>query len=236
MRPLLLQAWQNLAFHRHAGARSYIRTSSSHRPQEMDARPSKRLVDHAATGDPDALDQLFSQCQPRLRRLLALKAGSALRTSELDDLVQEACLEATRQFRDYTYLGPDSFFRWLATVALNRLANLQRMAGAQKRDRRLERPLQNDGSSLVPGAVHPAEVGPGPRTVMVGAETQERLDSALASLSADDREVITLARVQGLALQEIGDRMGRTRNAVALLLSRALRKLKAAMGDEGTQR
>ena len=48
-----------------------------------------------------------------------------------------------------------------------------------------------------------------------------------------DREVITLARVQGLSLQEIADRIGRTRNAVALLLSRALRKLKAAMDQRG---
>ncbi|MFY9341877.1 MAG: sigma-70 family RNA polymerase sigma factor [Planctomycetota bacterium] len=201
----------------------------------MDSRPSKRLVADAAAGDPQALDQLFERCLPRLRRLIALQAGAALRHAELDDLVQEAYLEATRQFGDYTYQGPDSFFRWLATVALHRLANLQRMAAAQKRDRRLERPLQGDGSSLVPGGVHPADAGPGPRTVSVGAEAQVRLDRALATLSDDDREVITLARVQGLSLQEIAERIGRTRNAVALLLSRALRKLKAAMGgpDDG---
>ncbi|MBL8751379.1 MAG: sigma-70 family RNA polymerase sigma factor [Planctomycetes bacterium] len=199
----------------------------------MDSRPSKRLVDHAAAGDPQALDQLFAGCQARLRRLLALKGGSALRSTELDDLVQEAYLEATRQFADYTYQGPDSFFRWLATVALNRLSNLQRMVSAQKRDRRLERPLQGDGSTIVPGAVHPEDAGPGPRTLVVGVEAEARLDRALATLSADDREVITLARMQGLSLQEIADRLGRTRNAVALLLSRALRKLKTAMGGDG---
>lgn len=201
----------------------------------MDSRPSKRLADHAAAGDAEALDQLFAACQPRLRRLLALKGGSALRATELDDLVQEAYLEATRQFADYTYQGPDSFFRWLATVAMNRIANLQRMASAQKRDRRLERPLQGEGSTMVPGGVQPADEGPGPRTLVVGVEAQARLERALATLSADDRDVITMARVQGLPLQEIGERMGRTRNAVALLLSRALRKLKAAMGDDGAE-
>ncbi len=197
----------------------------------MDSRPSKRLVEHAAAGDTHALDQLFARASPRLRRLLALKAGAALRHAELDDLVQEAYLEATRQFADYTYQGPDSFFRWLATVALHRLSNLQRMAAAHKRDRRLERPLQHDGSTMVPGAAQLADAGPGPRTLTLCAEAQARLERALASLSADDREVITLARVQGLPLQEIATRVGRTRNAVALLLSRALRKLKAAVGD-----
>lgn len=202
----------------------------------MDSRPSKRLVDHAAAGDAQALDQLFTRSLPRLRRLLALKAGAALRDAELDDLVQEAYLEATRQFHDYTYQGPDSFFRWLATVALHRLANLQRMAAAQKRDKRRERPLQDDGSTLVPGGVQPADAGPGPRTLLVGAELQERVERALATLSDDDREVITLARVQGLSLQEIADQIGRTRNAVALLLSRALRKLKGAMGKADDDR
>ena len=197
----------------------------------MESRDSKRLVDHAAAGDRAALDQLFERSLPRLRRLLALRAGVALRHGELDDLVQEAHLEAIRQFHDYTYQGPDSFFRWLATVSLHRLANLQRTAGAKKRDQRLERPIQGDGSTFAPGAVQPADAGPGPRTILVGAETQARIDAALARLAADDREVIALARVQGLALQEIAERMGRTRNAVALLLSRALRKLKAEMGD-----
>lgn len=199
----------------------------------MDSRPSKRLVDHAAAGDARALDELFAGCQARLRRLLALKGGSALRATELDDLVQEAYLEATRQFADFTYQGPDSFFRWLATVAMHRLANLQRMATAQKRDRRRERPLQGEGSTLVPGAVHPAQHGPGPRTIVVGAEARERLERALATLSADDRDVITMARMQGLPLQEIAARLGRTRNAVALLLGRALRKLRAVMGGDG---
>jgi RNA polymerase sigma-70 factor, ECF subfamily len=198
----------------------------------MDSRHSKHLVANAAAGDSGALDQLFARAAPRLRRLLALKAGVALRHAELDDLVQEAYLEATRQFADYTYQGPDSFFRWLATVALHRLANLQRMANAHKRDRRLERPLQRDGSSLLPGGVLPVDAGPGPRTMMVGAEAQARLERALTTLADDDREVITLARVQGLSLQEISERIGRTKNAVALLLSRALRKLKAAIGDD----
>jgi len=203
----------------------------------MESRESKRLVDHAAAGDRTALDQLFERSLPRLRRLLALKAGSALQQGELDDLVQEAYLEATRQFADYTYQGPDSFFRWLAAVALHRLANLQRMAGAHKRDRRRERPLDGalDAGSTMASAWPVADVGPGPRTVVVGVEAQERLDRALAQLAETDRDVITLARLQGLSLHEIAERMGRTRNAVALLLSRALRKLKAAMDGKAPE-
>ena len=44
----------------------------------MDSRHTKRLVDNAAAGDVQALDHLFARCEGRLRRLLALKAGSAV--------------------------------------------------------------------------------------------------------------------------------------------------------------
>lgn len=203
----------------------------------MDTRDSQRLVEHASAGDREALDRLFARCLPRLRRLLQLQAGVALHNSELDDLVQEAYLEATRRFGDYTYQGPDSFFRWLATVALHRLSNLRRTATAAKRDRRRERRLpEGDASSVVPQAAQPVAVGPGPRTLVMGAEAEGRLDAALSALSASDREVITLARLQGLPLGDVAERMGRTRNAVALLLSRALRKLRDAMGDGGDGR
>lgn len=199
----------------------------------MDSKDSsKHLAQLAGAGDHQALDALFQKSQGRLRRLLALRAGGLLHDNELDDLVQEAYLEATRQFADYSWQGPDSFFRWLATVALNRLANLRRMAQAKKRSgaRRLE--LGTGDSSVVPRVSEPVAPGPGPRTISVGREQHERMDRALNQMSAADREVIALSRVQGLGLQEIATKMGRTKNAVALLLSRALRKLQALIDED----
>ena len=199
----------------------------------MDPRESRNLVDRAGRGDREAIGQLFARSQPRLRRLLALRAGRALHGAELDDLVQEACLEATKQFAGFSYQGPDSFFRWLATVAMHRLANLQRMAAAQKRAAGREVPIAGGGSTLQPGAAEPRDPGPGPRTLSAGSDEQARLERALAQLGDADREVIALSRVQGLSLQEIAVQMGRTRNAVALLLSRALRKLKTQLDGDG---
>jgi len=43
--------------------------------------------------------------------------------------------------------------------------------------------------------------------------------------------VIRLARFEGLSLKEIAGRMGRTPGAVAQLLARALRKLRATFGE-----
>ena len=185
----------------------------------------------AGDGDRDALAQLFERSEPRLRRLLALKAGpGVLRNTELDDLVQEAFLEATRLFASYVYQGPDSFFRWLAQVALNRMQNLRRVASAKKRQANVV-PIQPDSTSAG-GTSEPPVLGPGPRTITAGAEAAERIDRAMAQLSDDDRQVIALSRVHGLSLQEVADRMQRSRNAAALLLSRALRRLKQLLASE----
>jgi DNA-directed RNA polymerase specialized sigma24 family protein len=43
--------------------------------------------------------------------------------------------------------------------------------------------------------------------------------------------VSLLARVEGLPLREVAERLGRTPNAVAQLLSRALRKLGRSLGQ-----
>jgi RNA polymerase sigma-70 factor (ECF subfamily) len=186
-----------------------------------DPKDTVELLEHGQ-GD------LFARETPRLRRLLALRAGPALlHKLDLDDLVQEACAEAVRQLPTYSYQGRDSFFRWLAAIAVHRLNNLRRVLTADKRSSKHERPIDE---------AEPQVNAPGPRTLAAASEGTARLDAAFADLAEADREVILLARVEGLSLEEVARRIGRTRNAAALLLSRALRKLKrrldAAAGGE----
>jgi RNA polymerase sigma factor (sigma-70 family) len=57
------------------------------------------------------------------------------------------------------------------------------------------------------------------------------LQRALESLSPDHREVILLARVEGLSMKEIAERLHRSPNAVVQLLWRALKKLRDAFGE-----
>jgi RNA polymerase sigma factor (sigma-70 family) len=57
-----------------------------------------------------------------------------------------------------------------------------------------------------------------------------RLRAALERLDADHRKVILLARIEKLPSREIAERMQRSPQAVAQLLSRALRKLRENFG------
>ncbi len=62
-------------------------------------------------------------------------------------------------------------------------------------------------------------------------ERFDRLQEALKTLSVDHRTVIELARIKGLRIQEIADRMRRSPGAVKLLLFRALEQLRNRFGD-----
>ena len=194
----------------------------------MDDPRTLQLLKQADQGNAGALDILYGRDRSRLRRLIALRAPRTLLASaDLDDLVQESYIEAHRQIADFSYQGSDSFFRWLATVALHRIKNLDRTARAEKRSRQREVSLTNsDATAEGRRALDLPSLTPGPKTLVVSRDGAHTLESALQSLTAADREVVILARFEGLSISEVAEQIGRTRNATALLLSRALRKLK----------
>lgn len=193
----------------------------------MDELCTQHLLNLAGDGDSRALDVLFQRVRPRLGRLLQGAAPrSILERAEAEDLVQEGLAEGHRQLPRFRYEGPGSFFRWLAKVAMHRAKNLDRIARAAKRSTRSEARLGRDqGESPTLSLRELVAPGPGPSTVLAGAESASLLRASVAKLSAADRKVITLVRIEGRSLQEAAVRIGRTRNATALLLSRALRKL-----------
>ena len=70
-----------------------------------------------------------------------------------------------------------------------------------------------------------------PSRIARRGERFDRLAEALNRLSADHREVILLSRIEGLRMKEVAKRMNRSENAVLLLLSRGLKKLKESFGE-----
>jgi RNA polymerase sigma-70 factor (ECF subfamily) len=115
---------------------------------------------------------------------------------------------------------------------------------------RLERKLQNYEPRVVPFAAWitrvarnaaidhirayrqiPCEVVRDPDTALddLGRERLESIRAALASLPADQREVLVLRFVLGLSAGEIADRIGRSENAVHALQHRGRRKLQSEL-------
>ena len=177
----------------------------------------RELVRQAQSGERRAFEVLTGRYKGRLLRRVEFRLGTHLRgTIEAEDIVQETFLKALRSIGGFSFRGEESFFRWLAGIAENLLLDL---AEQQKRKRHLRLDGDVRGSRVSPGSALQRE------------ERFERLEAALKELSPDHREVILLARVEGLPLKEVAARMGRSPNAVGQLLWRALQKLRERFGD-----
>jgi RNA polymerase sigma-70 factor (ECF subfamily) len=146
------------------------------------------------------------------------RIGSHLKTRvEANDVVQETFTRAVQILSTFVWQGEGSFLRWIKAIASNEILRLA------KRERRREF-ISIDLTEEPAGGSSPSQ----------GIRREERfsrLESALEGLSPEHKEVILLARIQGLRLAEVAKRMGRSPNAVAQLLGRALAKLKDAFGD-----
>jgi RNA polymerase sigma-70 factor (ECF subfamily) len=147
-----------------------------------------------------------------------------------DDLVQETLMHAFRGIGQARFDDDRAFRAWLFRIAQNVLnGNCRRLLGTDKRDamRDVRLPSSANGMALPAPATAP------PHRIE-REERLQRLERALADLSAEHRQVIVLARIEGLPLSAVAERMDRSRKAVSALLLRALGKLRFAFGETGS--
>jgi RNA polymerase sigma-70 factor (ECF subfamily) len=181
------------------------------------------LIERIKEGDREAISVLFDRHRRRLAVLAHYRLGPQLRgLVEVDDILQETLLKAFVQIDRFEYRNPGSFLRWLSRILDHVTADAARHFSRQKRDAAAVLPL---GSPSQPGAPEPVD-SMTPSRLLAQEEGLQALIRALDSLPEDYRAVIVHAKMEGLSTAEIAERMGRSREAVALLLHRAIKKLK----------
>lgn len=159
----------------------------------------------------------FERYRERLLSVIYLRMGPDLRTRmDPEDVLQEVAIEAINSWP--TLEDPRNVGAWLAVLAKRKVARILRdQVGVAARDPRRERAIKTD--------LPITDRRSGPVTAADRRDRLAQLENALASLSEDHREVILLSRIEGLPAKDVGERMGRTENAVYLLLGRALKRL-----------
>jgi RNA polymerase sigma-70 factor (ECF subfamily) len=193
----------------------------------------ERLLSLARTGDGVALGRLLELYRGYLALLARLQIGRRLQgKADPSDLVQETFLQAHRNFAQFRGASEGELMHWLRQILASRLEKLVRhYGGTQRRDVRLERQLEGelDHSSRIldRGLVAPHST---PSQQAARREQAVLLADALGGLSADYREVIVLRHLEGLKFPEVAARMGRTVDSVEKLWTRALAKLRQALG------
>ncbi len=178
----------------------------------------RRLFDAARSGDDRALDTLCRTMRPRLFRA----AWSVLRDrDEADDIAQEALVRAvTKRFLFLgVFNGGGSVGGWMTRIALN-------LAKNRRRDHRRR-------GEIVDGAL-PAELvargaladdGVRADEALIERADQQRLNTALESLPARQREVVRLRAIGGLDFKSVGEALGITEENARVTFSHAKKKL-----------
>jgi RNA polymerase sigma-70 factor (ECF subfamily) len=186
---------------------------------------TQHLVVLAKDGDKSALDQLYRVYAERVRWMVRFRMGKELRSKlESMDLVQDTLIHALNDLDDFTYKNEGDFIRWLSTIAENVLRGNLKKLHAGKRDIRREVPLgrygQTTDSRLVgnPGPIDATT----PSVIMSKKEDIRKLEGAIDKLRPEYREVIMLAKIEELSYSQIGERLGKSTDAVGMLLSRAM--------------
>lgn len=171
----------------------------------MDEASEEEQVAGLRSADPGAFDLVYAQHRAPLFAFLVRLTG---RRWLAEDLLQETWL---RLARSATELPPDTRLRpWLFTVARNLFISHRRWAILDA-DRLRE-------LGLWPGKTSEVET-PLERAAL--SEAERRLESALAHLSLEHREVLLLCAVEQLAPSEAAEVLNITPEALRQRLSRA---------------
>jgi len=123
---------------------------------------------------------------------------------------------------------------WLRQMLACNLADAIRALARAKRDVARERSLEADleaSSARLAGWLAAEQSTPSQQAQR--HEEVLRLAEALATLPEAQREALVLRHCQGQSLPAISRRLGRSPAAVAGLLKRGLRELRAQLGERG---
>ena len=204
----------------------------------MESATTLDLVKRAQAGEREAFDLLVKRYEDRLEALVHVRLGHRLRLKvEPEDVLQDIWTRAFESIDKFVWINERSVFRWLGGIAEHVILGEARYhLKTKKRDGARNVSIENAGERSVRVENRLAGKDSSPSKGARRQERFERLEKALDGLSAERREVIILAQIRGLSRKEIGERMGRTADAVSMLLLRALRELRKVFGETDSLR
>jgi RNA polymerase sigma-70 factor (ECF subfamily) len=195
---------------------------------------AEQLLRLAREGGGDAKGNLLDVYRGYLTLLARLQVGRRLQgKADASDLVQETFLQAHRCFAQFRGTTEAEIAAWLRQILASRLAKLVwRYHGAQRRDVRLERELQQEmaqSSRLLDRGLMAPQSSPSKQAAR--REQGLLLADSLDRLPEDYREVLVLRHLEGLTFPEVAARLGRTVESVRKIWIRGLARLRISLGD-----
>ena len=163
--------------------------------------PDAALVERVKQGDVRAFEMLVVKYQRRIERLI----GRMVRDVDLvADIAQETFIRAYRALPQFR--AESAFYTWLYRIAVN---TAKKALVDMKRDPVMTHTsLQgaDDDDETYRGGLEPTD-GETPEALLASKEIAATVNAAIAALSEDLRQAITLREIEGLSYEEISDVM-----------------------------
>ena len=160
------------------------------------------LVERVKRGDVRAFEMLVVKYQRRIERLI----GRMVRDVDLVPVIaQETFIRAYRALPQFR--GESAFYTWLYRIAVN---TAKKSLMDLKRDplvtasARASRDDDGDETSRVENELSDGET---PEALLASKQIAQAVNAAIAALSEDLRQAITLREIEGLSYEEISDVM-----------------------------
>jgi RNA polymerase sigma-70 factor (ECF subfamily) len=137
---------------------------------------------------------------------------------DAEDVVQETFLKAYAELARFE--GRAALGTWLYRIAANCAIDLIR-----------RRPAPVAGAcDPEAAAMRLASASPGPDRQAAGREMREHVEAALQDLTPLERAAFTLRHVEGLSIEEVGEKLGMKTSATKHSIFRAVKKMRSALG------
>jgi RNA polymerase sigma-70 factor (ECF subfamily) len=182
------------------------------------------VVARARDGDNEAFRALVERHSRGLFHLAYRMTGSE---NDAEDIVQETFLRAYRRLDRFESRA--GFGTWLHKIAANCALDLIR---ARKRHGEL---LDADAATGEPGGPAATEMLAADQLsaeqLVFGGELQQRVATAMARLSVNERAAFVMRHQEQMSIDEIGRALGLRENATKQSIFRAVQKLRRALGQ-----
>jgi len=178
------------------------------------------LLEQARHGDESAMDRLYRKVLPAVRQWARGQVPRESRGAlDTDDLVQETLMRTLSHMTRLESSKDRGFYMYLREALRNRIRDELR---------RVRRRPETGGEDL--GRI--PEAAPGPLQQVIGKQSFERYEEALARLEPGDRAMV-VARIEfGLGWSEIAEVSGKpSEDAARMTVSRALARIASELGN-----
>jgi RNA polymerase sigma-70 factor (ECF subfamily) len=177
----------------------------------------------APTLNVDRFNQLMEVTYRKVYTMAYRLSGNR---ADAEDLTQEAYYRAFRNFSDYE--GDRPFENWIFRIVTRLYLDLLRTRRRRVKAVSYDTPLpgHNGDENLY---FETADKGPNPEEVMLEDSLSEDLQRVMASLTPEQRTLITLADIQDMPYAEIADILGKPVGTIRSRLHRTHKLIRSRL-------